>query len=240
MVYVLAGLGGILVGFSKAGLKGLGTVVVALLAISFGAKPSTGILLPLFLMADIFAVYYYNRYARWEYLIHFLPTMMIGVVCGAYFGRDIPEDSFKLYMAAIVLITLVIMIYFERISKLSFADHWLFASTVGVAAGFTTMLGNLAGPLSNLYFLATKLPKNEFIGTAAWLFFIINIFKMPFHIFVWHTIDIHSLKQSLMLVPFVLVGFMVGLRIVSLISNQWYRNFIIVVTAISAILIYFQ
>lgn len=237
MIYFLAGVGGILVGFSKAGLKGLGVLVVALLALAYGAKSSTGIVLPLFLLGDVFAVIYFNRYAQWKYLIRFLPAMMVGVVMGTYFGIDLDERSFQYVMSVIILISVVIMIYFERLAKLPFADHWLFGSLMGWSAGFSTMLGNLAGPFSNLYFLATKIPKNEFIGTAAWLFFIINIFKMPFHIFVWETVSMSSLMISLKLVPFVLLGFFIGLRIVALITNTYYRKFIIGVTLLSSILI---
>src|SRR5690606_41458311 len=41
-------------------------------------------------------------------------------------------------------------------------------------AGLCTMIGNLAGSLTNIFFLAMRLPKNEFVGTAAWLYFITN------------------------------------------------------------------
>ena len=61
------------------------------------------------------------------------------------------------------------------------------------------MAGNLLG-FSNIYFLAMRLPKNAFIGTAVWLF-IINIFKVPFHIWSWQTINKISFFKSLELMP---------------------------------------
>jgi hypothetical protein len=66
-------------------------------------------------------------------------------------------------------------------------------------AGITTMLGNLAGAFSNLYFLAMRLPKNHFIGTSAWLFLVINLFKLPFQVLYWKNITISSLQTDLVL-----------------------------------------
>ena len=83
--------------------------------------------------------------------------------------------------------------------------------------------------------MAMRLPKNAFIGTAAWLFFIINLFKLPFHIFVWKTVDRDSLYVNLWLSPAILLGFYAGIRIVKLFSNDLYRKFILMVTGIGAI-----
>ena len=41
------------------------------------------------------------------------------------------------------------------------------------------MLANAAGPIAQLYLLVMGLPKYAFIGTSAWLFLIVNIFKVP-------------------------------------------------------------
>jgi hypothetical protein len=112
----------------------------------------------------------------------------------------------------------------------------VFSNSAGFLAGFSTMIGNLAGPISNIYFLAMRLPKNEFIGTAAWLFFIINVFKLPFHFFVWKTVTKESLALNLILVPAVVIGFFLGARLVKLISNVNYRRFIIIVTALGGII----
>ena len=70
---------------------------------------------------------------------------------------------------------------------------------MGLAAGFTTMLGNLAGAFANIYFLAMRLPKNNFIGTAAWVFLVINFFKLPFQAFYWHNITGATLYVDLLL-----------------------------------------
>ena len=111
---------------------------------------------------------------------------------------------------------------------------------MGFLAGFTTMIGNLAGPISNIYFLAIRFPKNEFIGTGAWLFFIINVFKLPFHFFIWKTVTKETLVLNTVLVPVIVCGFFFGAYIVKLISNVNYRRFILIMTAIGAVILLFR
>ncbi len=237
---IFAHLAAFLLGVSKAGLKGMSIVFVTLLALAYGAKPSTGILLPLLIVGDVMAVTYYNRHTKWEYLIKFLPAMIIGVIIGWYFGKDLPDDIFKKVMSFIILISVAIMFYRDYYDKNEFPNNWWFAGSTGVSAGIATMLGNLAGAFSNLFFLATRLPKNEFIGTAAWLFFIVNLFKVPFHAFSWRTITKDTLWLNLTLIPAIVIGFLVGLKVVALFNEKYYRQFILVVTAIGAVIIFLK
>jgi hypothetical protein len=118
--------------------------------------------------------------------------------------------------------------------------HWAFGGFIGILAGVTTMIGNLAGAFSNIYFLAMRLPKNEFIGTAAWLFLIINVVKLPFHFYVWETIRMESLLINLKLAPAVLVGLFIGVRLVKLLREGFYRKMILMLTALGAVLILFR
>jgi uncharacterized membrane protein YfcA len=120
---------------------------------------------------------------------------------------------------------------------MTFPENPLFAYFMGIVAGFSTMLGNLAGAFTNIFFLATRIPKNEIIGTTAWLYLIINVFKTPFHIFSWETIDLETLKLNLILTPIVVIGFFVGLKIVHLFSEKLYRRFLLIATLIGAIFI---
>ncbi len=229
-----------LLGLSKSGIKGIGIIIVLILAFVFGEKASTGILLSMLVFADILAVIYYNRHAQWYYIKKLIPTMIIGVLVGVWVGNDISEVLFKQLMAVIIIVSVLIMMFSERRKSEAIPKSKLFANTAGFLAGFTTMIGNLAGPISNVYFLAVRLPKNEFIGTAAWLFFIINVFKLPFHVFVWGTITKESLVLNSALIPMVALGFFTGTAIVKLISNTNYRKFILVVTAIGGLIMLFR
>ena len=230
----------LILGIAKSGIKGFAILIVTGLALVYGAKESTGILMPLLICGDILAVIYYKRHVKWVYLIKLLPWMVAGVLVGVVLGKDLPEDLFKSGMAVIILISVAMMYYWERKKERKVPNHLSFAALMGMMAGFTTMVGNLAGVFSNIYFLAIKLPKNEFIGTAAWLFFIINLFKVPFHIWSWGTINLASFQISLSLIPAVILGFMFGVSIVKKIKNDRYRQLILLLTGLGGLTIFFQ
>ncbi len=236
--FLLASLAVFILGMSKAGLKGLGIIVVAILANVYGAKASTGILLPLLIVGDVLAVSFYRKYVKWEYLWKFLPAMVVGVLIAVVVGKNLDENAFRSWMAVIILVSVVILLWRDLRRKMSFPRNPLFTGSMGILAGFTTMIGNLAGAFSNIYFLATQLPKNELIATAAWLFFIINLFKVPFHVFSWETITLESLWIDLTLIPAAIVGFLLGKKLVTYISEQNYRWFLLIATTLGALLLF--
>ncbi|WP_299318071.1 sulfite exporter TauE/SafE family protein [uncultured Maribacter sp.] len=235
--WILASIATFIIGLSKAGIKGIAVLNVTIMALAFGARQSTGMVVPLLVLADIFAVIYYNRYTQWKYVFKVLPWMIVGLLIGVFIGNELPEKFFKIGMATIIIITVGMMFYWDRQKDKNVPSHWTFAGAIGTIAGITTMVGNLAGAFSNIYFLAMRLPKNQFIGTAAWLFLIINIIKLPFHFFVWETITKESLTLNLMLLPGILIGFFVGIRFIKYIKEAFFRKMILVLTAVGAVLI---
>ena len=74
--WILSFLAAFVTGLSKAGIKGIAMINVPFMAIAFEAKQSTGIVLPLLVVADVFAVIYYNRHTQWKYEAKFLPWMI--------------------------------------------------------------------------------------------------------------------------------------------------------------------
>ena len=228
------------IGLSKAGLKGIDMMNVTIMAIVFGSKASTGIVLPLLCIADIIAVSYYHRHAQWNHFWKLIPWMAIGILVGVYVGKDMNEAVFRKIMAVIIIVTVAIMIALEMRKNSLIPTNKLFVANMGLAAGFTTMLGNLAGAFSNIYFLAMRMSKNDFIGTAAWIFLVINLFKLPFQVFLWKNITLESLYTDLLLLPAMLIGFWVGLRIVSKIKDDNYRKVVIVLTFLGAIVLLFK
>lgn len=234
--WILVMLAAFLIGMGKAGLKGVDMLNVTLMAIVFGGKTSTGIVLPLLCVADIAAVAYYNRHAQWKYFWKLVPWMMAGILLGVYAGKDMDEQLFKKIIAAIILVTIVVVFVMEYRKSKVVPDNLFFTIPTGLAAGFTTMMGNLAGAFANLYFLAMRLGKNDFIGTGAWIFLFMNLFKLPFQIFYWKNIDTETIQVDLLLIPALAAGFWAGLKIVQKINDVQFRRLIIVLTLIGAVL----
>lgn len=238
--WVMAATAVFLMGISKAGLKGMSIFNVTLMALAFGSKASTGLFIPLLIVGDIFAVVYYNRHTQWKYILRFIPWMITGILIGVLVGKDLPEQEFKWGMVVVIFLSLGMLVWWDRRKSESVPSHWAFAGSMGIMAGVCTMIGNLAGAFTNIFFLAMRLPKNEFVGTAAWLFFITNLFKLPFHIFVWKTISTESLLINLKLLPAIFVGLVLGVFLVKKINERNYKRFILIVTAIGAVAILFR
>jgi len=229
---------GILVGMSKVGVPGVSMLVVPALAIIFGGKASTGILLPMLMMADIFGVSYYHRHAEWKYLWKLLPWAFIGIGIALWVGEVVNDAWFKNIIAILVFLCIGLMLWKDRQKGNNlFPDTWWFAALMGILGGFATMIGNVAGPIFAIYLLAMHLPKNSFIGTGAWFFLIVNFSKFPLHIFVWKTISRHTLTLDILLLPAIALGAFLGIILVKRISDKLYRTAVIIVTALSAFLL---
>jgi uncharacterized membrane protein YfcA len=230
------------VGMSKTGVHGAGMISVPLLAYIFGGRASSGILLPMLLIADVMGVKYYHQHASWKHLKILFPWAALGVITGTVVGNFINDEIFKSVMAAIIVVSVIIMIWLERGGKKEIPDYHWFAISMGIAGGFTSMVGNLAGAVMAVYLLAMRLPKNVYIGTTAWFFMITNWFKVPFHIFVWKTISLNIFLLDLTCLIAIGMGAYAGIWLVEKIPERTYRWFIIGTTLIASffMLIHFR
>lgn len=239
-LYALLG-AGLVIGMAKSGLKGLTMLAVPLLALNFGTKASTGLLVPILLCADVLAVIYYRRDAVWKHIFRLIPAAIGGVVLAVVVGDRVNEDTFRIVVATVVLLSLALLIYLEKYPlKDKYIERKTPAFLAGLAGGFTTMIGNVGGPVMNVFLLAMKMPKNQFLGTAAYFFLLINLVKLPFHLFVWETIDRASFLLDLVAIPAILIGFTGGVLIVKRIPEREFRYLVIIVTTIVSLRLLFN
>jgi len=223
------------VGINKTGLPGLGIVVVPLIAAFFPAKASTGMLLPLLAMADLFAVGYYHSHAKWSHIIKLLPAALVGIAAGSLVIRRIGDFQLAPVIGAIVLVMLVLnYLRGKQQDDFNVPQHWLFAVTMGFFAGLTTQLANAAGPVVIIYLLAARLPKYEFVGTNAWFFLIINWLKIP--VFVSEgRITLQSVCADIVMLPLIAVGALSGILILKKIPHKWFKLAVEILAAAAAV-----
>ncbi|MBN1125335.1 MAG: sulfite exporter TauE/SafE family protein [Sedimentisphaerales bacterium] len=240
--WVLLGICGVLVGIAKTGIPGFGILVVPLMAIAMGneAMKSVGILLPMLIFADIFAVIYHRRNAEWRHIFRLIPFALAGIVAG-YFAMKLlygHDDLTKRIIGGIVLVMIGLRFWQTQRLKPGQEDrlphHWVFALAMGFAAGLTTMMANAAGPVMILYLLAMRLPKMQFVGTGAWFFFIVNWIKVPFHANL-DNITPQTLGLDFCIFPFIIVGAALGILALKRIPQKAF-NVVVQVLAIAAAL----
>ncbi|MEH7093707.1 sulfite exporter TauE/SafE family protein [Neobacillus vireti] len=226
----------ILIGFSKTGINGFSMPVIPIIALIFGGKESTGTILPLLIMADLFAIYYYNRHADWKNIKQLIPWVAAGLLVGLFVGEYTNDEQFKMIISICVIVCLFILIYMEKKGEEAKVPKgkWFYALT-GILSGFASMIGNAAGPIFSVFLLAKGFKKAEFLGTTAWFFFLVNVSKVPMQILAWHNIHLKTLLLAVILIPAIAIGAILGAYIIKKINEKPFRIIIIVVTAVSAI-----
>ena len=229
-------------GISKTGLSGISIVAVPLFALVFGGRESTGVVLPLICFADLFAVVYYRRHAAWQHIWRLVPWALLGFAAALAADRFISSNrGFKILIGICVVAGLAVMIWNERrkgsLVSGKFTGIWI-TVVFGILGGFATLIGNAAGPIMSVFLLSVRLPKESFVGTAAWFFLIVNYLKLPLQIFVWHNISVKTLLFDLSMVPCLLLGMWLGIIFVKKVNDAQYRIAVYVLTVISAVLLF--
>lgn len=104
----------------------------------------------------------------------------------------------------------------------------------GSLAGFTTMVANAGGPVMSLYLLSVGATKLRFMGTAACFFFATNLVKLPFSVGL-SLVTVDTLRTAAVLVPLVLLGALVGRRLLRTIKQSFFERFVIVMTILASL-----
>lgn len=233
--WLVGALCAVCVGVAKTGLPGLGILVVPLIILTVGnARASAAWLLPMLCTADVFAVIYWRRHAAAGRLFTLAPWVLLGMGGGAV-ALSLKEGVLRPVVGCIVLVMLVAYLWrkYSR-NPTAVTPHPVL---YGASAGFATTVANAAGPVMNLYLLSKKLPKEEFIATGAWFFFIINLTKVP--IYAWHGLfSRQSLIFDVLMVPAVMVGAIGGRKIVPHIPDKVFETLVVVLTAASTIFLF--
>jgi uncharacterized membrane protein YfcA len=221
--WVLAAVAALIVGVSKAGIGGLGMLAVVMFAQLMPAKHATGMVLPLLCFGDLLAVGAYRQHAKWVHIWRLFPWTAAGVVIG-YFALDLINEKQARLLVGGIILSLVVMHVVRRKFAGTATEHgaW-FAPTIGVLAGFTTLVANAAGPLMAVYMLAMRLPKMDFVGTGAVFFLILNLFKVPFMVDLG-LINAASFSTNVLLAPLVVAGAWFGRKLVLRIDQQAFEN----------------
>jgi hypothetical protein len=242
--WALALVGAVFVGLSKTGVPGVGVFAVALYANCFPARESTGILLPMLVGADIVAVAAYKRHAVWSHLWRLCPWVVTGVVIGYFTMDHVNNSQIKRIIGGIVVTMVLLHGWHQRQVKLAggdadgFPHSMWFAAVTGILTGFTTMVANAAGPIMIIYMLTMGLPKMEFMGTGAWFFLILNVFKIPFSVQLG-LITGSSLVFDLMMAPVVVASALAGRILVQRINQQWFATIALLMTLVAGLRLLF-
>jgi uncharacterized membrane protein YfcA len=169
-------------------------------------------------------------------LSRLLPIALAGIVVGSLLMQRIDDTTLRCSVGGIVLAMVLLTVLRNRgvIADERIPKGWGLAIAAGLLAGVTTMLAHAAGPVMQVYLLAMGLKKNEFIGTGAWFFLVVNSLKVPFFL-AQGMITPATLAVDLRLVAGIPVGVAVGIWLVNRLSNRSYVVWVEAMTALAAL-----
>lgn len=227
----LAVVAGLLAGFSKTGIPAAGLLIVPIMALLFPARLSVGVLLPMLIIADIWAVKHYRHHADHGELTRLAPGVLVGMVAGAFSLSRMDNGTMERALGALVLLLLALEGLRAVFPARVLTDHRVFPWVFGALAGVATTMGNAAGPIVSLYLLGRSLPKEAFMGTAAWFFLIVNCLKVPLfaHLGI---ITLEGLIFDAALIPTILLGGWIGIAVFSRISQSFFNRLILILSAV--------
>jgi len=231
----------LMIGFSKTGVPSSGIFAVTLMAMAFSAKDSVGIILPMLITGDVIAVAYYRRKVVWKYLIVLIPWVLIGVGAGYFFLEVVNDRQLKLTIGCLVLALIALHLVRGRFGAKLSVPAWLAAGLnplLGGLAGFATMIGNAAGGVMSIYLLGKKLPKEVFVGTGAWFFFLVNLLKVPFSVQLGMITRDSLVFDAWMIVP-ILVGTWIGIRVLAKLPDRWFQVCVLALSAAGSVKLIF-
>ena len=225
----------LLIGVNKTAMPGIG--ILPLLASAFEARLSTGLQLGMLAATDIVAVIYFRRHADWKILVRLLPWALAGLAAGSGILKLIPPEdtrTTRILIGALVLFLLALGEVKKRIHPEAIPAGGIFAAFFGILMGTTTQLANAAGPVSAIYFLSMKLPKEKYMGTTAWCFLILNWIKVP--VFALEgRITVESLLLDLCMIPALLTGAMLGMMIFKKLNQTVFEAAVKLLAAAAAV-----
>ncbi|MFW6598010.1 sulfite exporter TauE/SafE family protein [Propionibacteriaceae bacterium Y2011] len=238
MSLVLVVFAGLIIGFSKTAVAGLGTIAAAIFATQLPTKESTGVVLILLIIADTMALLMYRRDANWKLLRHLLPAMLPGIILGTIILTLINNDTLRIWIGVLILVMVALQLIVSWRNRgtqpVEKHHHPVVSWLTGGAAGVATMTANAAGPITTLYLVSTGIDKKRFLGTAAWFYMIGNLIKVPFSAGIG-LMPPATLLLTLMLAPAVIVGGLIGRSVVKRLNETWFTRAILAGSVVAAV-----
>lgn len=237
---------GVIYGLAKTGITGLTALLVPLLLAVFTPGQALGIALPILVFTDILTVIIMRKSVMWKNVFLAVPCALVGVFTGwriLAYAKDLPDASGDVLLRRLIACILIFIVISgialrllkrraassvtatggEEVSARMPAKRFIFASAVAFVGGVVTMLANNSGPAWVVYLMLFRLDKFNFLGTVAWLIFILNVVKLPLAANLGY-VTLDTLQVNVYMVPMVLVGLYFGRKLLVRIPQRVFDN----------------
>lgn len=201
-----------LVGLSKGGLPSVGTLAVPLMALVISPVTAAALLLPIYVISDMFGLYFYRRYYSARNLAIMIPAAIIGIGIGWLFSSHLSGKFIGMLVGLIGIFFCLnawIGARYRRQARKADIPRGVFW---GALTGLTSFVSHSGGPPFQIYVLPQRLEKLVFAGTSTILFAVVNAVKLvPY----WEMQQFSRLDWGLgyWLIPAAVIGTFAGAKL---------------------------
>jgi uncharacterized membrane protein YfcA len=224
--YAMALIAAVLVGASKGGLPVVGVLGVPVLALATSPVHAAGLLLPIFVVTDLFGLWVYRREYDHRNLMILMPAAIVGVGLGWATASIVPESLVTLIVG---LIGIAFCLNYWLRGRHAVTPHradvprGLFWGTI---SGFTSFVSHSGGPPYQMYVVPQRLEKMIFAGTTTILFAVVNAVKLiPY--WALGQLSLANLKTVAALFPFAIAATFIGVRLTRIIPEVLFYRLVL-------------
>ena len=214
------------VGAGKGGIPIVGMLSVPILALTISPVTAAGLLLPVYVVSDMFGLWAYRRDFDGRVLAIILPGALVGIGAGWAAASIVPENWVRVLVGVIGITFALNLILRGRPDgppKRAEVGPGLFW---GAVAGFTSFVSHSGGPPYQVYTLPLKMTKTVFAGTSTIAFAVINAAKLiPY----WQLgqLTASNMKVALMLMPVAAAAVFAGVWLVKVLPDKLFFRLVI-------------
>lgn len=230
------------VGFSKTGLPGITIITVPMMAAIIPPKESVGVLLPVFMLADVFSIIYYRRFAVRNYCFPYLLFVGLGVLAASFVVGSVDNKMFGAVIGWTVISLVMLSIWTDRVRKrLNLTElpppekpKLVHSAFFGLSAGLFSALANAAGPIVSLYMITSRLEKFQLLGTSAVCAFVMNWIKVPLFLSL-KSINAETLKLGVAAIPMVALGALTGAFVARKLPQKIFKDLVLCLAVLASL-----
>ncbi len=228
-----------MIGFAKGGFNGVGTLLTPILSLVLPVSLAVGVLLPMLIAGDVFAVYTYWKQWDGKLVWRMLPAGAVGALVGTLLLAGLSSQALRIVLAIFVLLLVVYKFVSDRIPTLRYQPQGWHAPVAGGLSGVASGMFNSGGPPFNSYLLLQKLPPRSFIATTAIFFALLNVIKVPFFL-VAGVLDVPLLLSLWWVFLFIPVGIVAARWLITRINQVVFEWLVIGLLVVSSGVLFWQ
>jgi len=225
---------GLMIGLAKGGLGGLGVLLTPILALVLPVALAVGVLLPMLMVGDVFALYMYWKQWDLDLVKSMLPAGIIGAIGGTFLLSRLSPHSLRITLGIFVLTIVIYKFASDRVQIIRYKPKPWHGPLAGLLAGVASGMFNSGGPPFNSYLLLKKVQARPFIATSAIYFAILNLIKVPGFLYTG-VLNLHQLFALWWVFPFIPIGIWVARLILTRVSPAVFEWIIVVLLIFSSL-----